>query len=203
MKTLLLALALLASVAHAGPRYDVDVIGGIDMEAMASAYIQLLDTKGPEVSVRINSPGGNPMAVLLFIDLARDAKVEKKMHVTCVATMMAASAAFLLLESDFCDVRQAEPATILLAHEASMRSGDAEKPNEMEDSQNFLRVLNRVLAAVIAPRIGMTVDGYLAWIAGHDRALAPDQALELGMLDRVALWLGHAGEKVTPVEPPN
>jgi len=193
IRAALAALLLLASPALAGPRYDVDVIGPMDGESLAGAYAQVLSAPGPEVSIRINSPGGSVFTTLLFIDLVRDRIAEKGLHTTCVVTAAAASAAALLLESGACMTRVAEPGSLLLFHGVSGGSGGTEQ--QQEDDVNFIRVLNRTLAAIIAPRIRMTVDAYLDWIRGHDRPVSSDVALELGMVDRVEVWAGHAAPK--------
>lgn len=200
MTKLLLTLSLILSTAcMAGTRYDVDVIGPMDGESLASAYEQLLGAPGPEVSIRINSPGGSVFTTLLFIDLVRDRKDEKHLHVTCVGTAVVASAAALLMESAACDDRQLEPGVMMLFHGVSTQSGGKEE--QVGDDLAFAHTLNRVLAAIIAPRIHMTVDAYLAWIAGHDRPVSSDLALELGMVDRVAVWEGHAAPKEEKPEP--
>ena len=189
--------AALALLLTAGPaRYDADVIGPITIESITATAIQMYAAAGPEVSVRINSPGGDPMAVLLFNDLMRDTKAERHLHVTCVGTMMVASAAAILLESDFCDVRVLEPATMVLFHGAAM--GTSGKSDSLEDDVAALRVLDRAIAALIAPRMHMTVDEYLAWIRGRDRWISPDVALELGYVDRVERWAGSAHPKADP-----
>lgn len=193
MKTLGAVVLLLTTGAAAGPRYDADLIGPVTIENVTSTAIQIYGAEGPEVSVRINSPGGDPLAILLFNDLMRDTKAERHLHITCVGTMMVASAAAILFESDFCDVRVLEPATMLLFHEAAMNSGG--KSGSLEEDAATLRVLDRAIAALIAPRLHMTVDEYLAWIRGHDRWVASDSALELGYCDRVEVWRGVAHPK--------
>lgn len=193
-RAVLAAVLLFATAAFAGtPRYDVDVIGPMEGESLAGSFAQLLSAPGPEVAMRINSPGGSVFTTLLFIDLARDEKAKRDLHVTCVGTVAVASAAALLFESEVCDVRVLEPATVVLFHGVSGSGGG--KQEEQEDNAAFTRALNRSLAMIIAPRLQMTVDAYLAWIAGRDRTLTSDVCVELHVADRVEVWRGHAAPK--------
>lgn len=190
------AAVLLLSTACLGAtqRYDADLIGPMDGENLASTYKQILDAPGPEVSLRINSPGGNLLTTMLFIDLVRDRKVEKKLHITCVGTGLVASAAAIVMESPVCDVRQLEPAAVMMFHEGYLSgTGPVDK-----NAKEFMRSLNFAVAALIAPRMGMSPEAYLSWIAdGVERWLTSPSALELKFVDVVAPWTATV-ERETP-----
>lgn len=165
-------------------RYDASVLGPMTDESLAATYDELASAPGPEVTLRINSPGGDSLATLLFIELVGDLKAQKGLHITCIGSTMVASAAAVLMESKVCDVRVLKPETVWLFHNGSLGevSGKAER---IEDELVLLRALNRAMASIIAPRIAMTVDEYLAWVGDRDRWLTPDVCQELGIVDRV------------------
>ncbi len=166
-------------------RYDASLMGPMDGNSLASTYKEILDAPGPEVSLRIHSPGGNLLLTLLFIDLVQDAKAEKHLHITCVGTGMVASAAAIVMESPVCDVRQMEPQAVLMFHEGYLSGGGPVKA----DDKAFMRSLNYAVAALIAPRMGLTPEAYLSWVAdGVERWLTSKLALEVGLVDRVAPW---------------
>jgi ATP-dependent protease ClpP protease subunit len=166
-------------------RYDVDLFGAMTGDSLAKTLDQLNSAQGPEVTFRISSPGGEAIATFVFIELAKDIKAAKGLHVTCVGTVMVASAAAILLESPVCDVRIIEPATVVLFHAAS--GGTRGKAGEQEDDLKLLQALNYMAAAMVAPRIGMTPEEYLSWIGDRDRWLSSAQCLERGIVDEVRL----------------
>lgn len=181
----MIAAALALLLTAGAPRYDVTLIGDMDGESLGGAMTQLMASPADRpVQFRIVSPGGNALATLVFIELATDVKQERGLHVVCTGSVMVASAAAILFESSVCDERVLAPATILLFHEAYYTSGPG-KEGEMDDANSFLRALNRALAYVVAGRLHMTVDQYLAWIRGRDRSVTADVAVELGYADRL------------------
>ena len=185
-RALFVALSLLTTTClGATQRYDASIIGTMDGETLAGAFKEILDAPGPEVSLRINSPGGNLLTTMLFIDLVRDRKAEKHLHVTCVGTGLVASAAAIVMESPVCDARQLEPAAVMMFHEGYLAGGGPVDKNAKE----FMRSLNFAVAALIAPRMGMSPEAYLSWIAdGVERWLTSPSALELKFVDVVAPW---------------
>lgn len=197
MRAVLVAVSLFLSTACWGAtqRYDASLIGPMDGETLAGTFKEILDAPGPEVSLRINSPGGNLLTTLLFIDLVRDRKVEKHLHVTCVGSGLVASAAAILMESEACDVRQLEPQAVMMFHEGYLTGGGPAKT----DDKAFMRSLNYSVAALIAPRMGMTPEAYLSWIAdGVERWLTSPYALELHFVDVVATWRGTVEKDAPP-----
>lgn len=130
--------------------------------------------------LRIASPGGNAIGTMVFIEIAKDLKHERGLRIICTGSVMVASAAAILFESEVCDERELEPGTILMFHAAYLTGG-----NGSEADTSMLRSLNRALAYIVAPRLGMTPDQYLEWIKGQDRWLPADLAVELGFADRL------------------
>lgn len=196
IRALFVALFLLSTACWgATQRYDASLIGPMDGESLAGTYKEILDAPGPEVSLRINSPGGNLLTTMLFIDLVRDRIVEKNLHITCVVTGMAASAAAIVLESPMCHERWMEPQAVLMFHEGYLAGGQG--PIKADDKA-FMASLNFAVAALIAPRMGMTPPAYLSWVAdGVERWLTSPLSLAVGFVDRVAVW-----ERTTEREAP-
>lgn len=176
---------LLATAMSVLPPPDAEVWGEMDGETLMVAESQLAAAmaKKHEVTLRISSPGGDGIATLLFIDKINDAKSRQHAHITCVGSVMVASAAAILFESPVCDSRVAEVATVFLWHE--VQSGAQGKPDHIEDELILLRALDRGIAEMIGPRMGMTADQYLAWIKNHDRWLVASEAKQRGYVDRL------------------
>lgn len=192
----LVAAVLLLSTACLGAtrRYDASVLGPMTGESLAATYKEILDAPGPEVSLELFSPGGSLIATLIFIDVVRDRKAEKHLHVTCVGTGIVASAAAILMESPVCDDRQMEPQAVLMFHEGYLSGGGPAK----KDDKEFMRSLNFAVAALIAPRMGLSPEAYLSWVAdGVERWVDSKQALAMHLVDRVALW-GSTVERELP-----
>ena len=175
--------ALLLATMPAKPLYTASVLGPMDGESLAHTFEQLIAAEGPEVTLRISSPGGEAITTLLFIEYVTELKANKGLHVTCVGTVMVASAAAILFESKVCDVRVLKPGTLVLFHEASTRAEG--KHRDLQETSELLNSINRAIAEIVAPRLLMTPDEYLGWIAGHDRWSTDETAVESHIADRV------------------
>jgi ATP-dependent protease ClpP protease subunit len=172
--------ALVLLLALASPRYDASLFGPLNAESLSATYNELAAApEGARVRMRIASPGGEAIPTLIWIEMAQDLKAARHLHVTCVGSVLVASAAALVLESAVCDERELNPGTILLFHQAYVLT------EIDEDQRDELRALNRALAWIIGPRVGMSPDAYLAWTNGRDRWLAADIAVGLGFADRL------------------
>lgn len=180
---ILAALAAVALSAVHPP--DVELIGEMDSALLENvqAHLAVAMVEKKDVTLRISSPGGDGIAMFLFIDQVLDMKARQHAKVTCVASIMAASAAAILLESPVCDRRAMTDATILLFH--GVRSGARGKTGDIDDELHLLKGLDRMVANMIAPRMGMTPDAYLAWIDRRDQWLTSDEARERRAVDEI------------------
>ena len=175
-------IAALFLLAAPSPRYDASIVGEMNGESLGGTMTQLLTAPVDRpVQLRIASPGGSAIATMVFIEMAKDLKHDRGLHVVCTGSVMVASAAALLFESPVCDERVLEPATIIMFHAAYLTGG-----NGSHADTSMLDSLNRALAFMVAKRLGMTPDQYLEWIKGQDRWLAADLAVQLGFADRLA-----------------
>jgi len=135
---------------------------------------------GATVPVLIDSPGGNAIATLVFLDLVRTEKEKRHLTLECSTGLLIMSAAAVIYEG-MCDVRHARPETLWLFHEVS---GTARgKADTIEDEITFARAIDHSLAVLVAPRLHMTPEQYLAWIKGRDRFLTTDQLKAIGGCD--------------------
>ncbi len=127
---------------------------------------------GATVPVLIDSPGGQVIPTLLFMDMVRVEKEKKHLTLECSAGLLVMSAAAAIYEG-MCDVRHARPETLFLFHE--MSGTVRGKADNIEDELAFSRALEHSLAVLVAPHLRMTPEQYLAWIKGRDRFLTTDQ----------------------------
>ena len=107
---------------------------------------------------------------------------------------MAASAAAIVLESPVCHERVMEPQAVLMFHEGYLRGGGPMKA----DDKAYMRSLNFAVAALIAPRMGLTPEQYLAWVAdGVERWMNGPFAQDFRFVDRVEVC-GKTSEVSSP-----
>jgi ATP-dependent Clp protease protease subunit len=155
---------------------EAKIVGEVSSDSLGEVLAVIEKAEGKPVHLYIDSPGGDAIATLEFIQAVK----RKHAVVVCDTGVMAASAASYIFEA-VCTVRHAAPETLWLFHgAASMGAG---KANEMEDKAKLMRVLNHTLAVLMAARIGMTVDQFIAWTDGHDRWLTTDELKAMGGAD--------------------
>lgn len=138
----------------------------------ADAFVaQMAACKGRPVVIEINSPGGS-----IFEALRMQKAIERHdMPVLCVVDGMAASAAFVTLQS--CDMRLMTDRSVLMAHAASVR-GVGGQSQELDNAARALNAIDRGMALHCAKRLDMSPDDYakrttggLEWWLGLEDAL--------------------------------
>ncbi len=184
-----LVAALLLATAPVSPspyNPDAEIVGAMDFDSLSKASDDLgaaVSAGKKDLTLRISSPGGEVLPTLLFVQMTRDMLERNGAHIMCVGDIMVASAAALLLESPVCSRRVVTTGTVLLFHGVRGQIGGTVR--EMEDEIQLYRDLDKTLASVIAPRLGMTEAAYLAMIDGHDVWWTPAEALAHGAVDEV------------------
>jgi ATP-dependent Clp protease protease subunit len=181
LKAIIAAIALtFCSAGAAKPAY-LHIQGEIDDE-MASGVNTLLESvpEGMPLVVVIDSPGGSVIAGFNIIESIRE-------HgpAMCVDSGMAASMAGLIFESPACTERVMRPMSLLHFHLPSTTvSGNVV---EIEKEKAFLTALTDSMYEMIARRAGIVVaDQIIARVrAGEDVIFTANQALSLGLCDRV------------------
>lgn len=132
-----------------------------------------------EVWFRINSPGGQITSGFTLID-----KIEELSRTTktvCVADHLAASMAFILLQT--CDERVMTKRTVLLAHE--VQGGETGNAHELRHEADMMDAFNRALAEIAAARMGMPVKEYLLKIYNRNWLFNWEDALKYNAVDRI------------------
>lgn len=156
---LFVSFAWASDVGPTGPLV-IRIRGGIDGSTLNQVEETLAKRKPNQpIVVQINSPGGEVGAGLFIIRAIREAG-----GATCEVQDIAASMAAIIFESPACNERIVEPNSILMWHGIS---GGAEGNTSKHESHVLsMRVVERALAEMIAPRMGLTVDQYLEATSG-------------------------------------
>lgn len=134
-----------------------------------------------ELTIRIDSPGGRVDYMLQIFDALRKAEHSgTKSRCEVVPDGMAASAAAMILEA--CTTRVMAPSARLLFHEAAVGGADGKK-GDLRRTADHLEDTDTRIATMLAWRLKMTAEQYLAWVTGHDRWLDAPGALQLHAID--------------------
>ena len=165
--------------------YDAILAGEINSKS-TKKFVEFIDASSEQkqVTVRITSQGGDAFAMLLMIQSIEDLKKQKHFKLVCVADIMAASAAFITLET-VCDIRLMTYRTMLLAHGVQGGDGDVGNIVTRKDDLHETEILEKAVSVAVAKRMGMTIEAYLAWIFGGNRWMGPEEAVENHAVDGI------------------
>jgi ATP-dependent Clp protease protease subunit len=154
------------------------------------AQLLFLAAEDPQrdISLYINSPGGSISAGLAILDTMRF--VEPDIVTICVG--QAASMAAVLLAAGAKGKRYSLPHSRILIHQPSM-SGLAGQATDIDIYAREILRMREVLNEILAGSTGQPVDK-VARDVDRDYIMAPEQALEYGMIDRVI-----TSRELTPV----
>lgn len=134
------------------------------------------------IVVNVDSYGGS----LRSAQAIGSAILESRVPVTCVVENLAASAAFIVLQS--CPRRVISPNARLLIHEARYRYPHGPMSIHEQASRMFEQhELNQALAKLQCFRMNISVDECHDRYWGRDWVLSPTEALELRAVDRIAV----------------
>ncbi len=169
----------------------VDVIDG---DSAGLFIAELGACAGRPVVVEINSPGGSVYAAL---------EIQKAIErhgapVVCVVDGMAASAAFVTLQS--CHIRAMSPRSVLMAHHASL-SGVSGQSQEMQNAADLLRAIDEAMIRHCAKRMGMGLPEFEAHVSGgREWWLALDASKVYNAID-LEMEVGEALELIRNRKP--
>lgn len=180
----MLALVVAAAVA-ASPLIPVGDFEGENIQMTADMVIEQLRGGERHLRFHIDSFGGSVFGGLRLIKLVNMARRELKVRTTCIVDGKAMSMGFVFLQAA-CDERVMTEGSVLLAHNGS--AGAQGTVEQMEETVDILKAINRALSTVCARRMGMSVQAFEAKIARGAWTMAWDEALKT-----------HAVEKVVPV----
>ncbi len=149
---------------------------GIDDDAAEALVDQFAACKGRRVALMINSPGGSLFAAQ---------KIQKAIEahdkpVLCVVDGMAASAAFVTLQS--CTSRYMTSRSVMMAHHASLTCKGQHQ--ELENCGEALRVVDEGMSRFCAKRMGMSYEEFDAHVsAGREWWFGLADGLKFHALD--------------------
>jgi ATP-dependent Clp protease protease subunit len=170
-------------VVELGQENFVRLVGEIE-DNSASRFIQELYTvsaKNLNVTVYIDSPGGDVLAGMRIIDAVQGLRaVRPGLRLQCYA-QTAASMAFIFLQTS-CDRRVVSAFSVLMSHQASL--GARGKAGEVESRLDLVRQVLELLDIRVAARLGMSVAAYRQTIV-NDWWLVGKNALEAKAADRL------------------
>lgn len=161
---------------------EVMVIGHIDAEAVNALIAQLLylkreDPEG-EITLYVNSPGGEVTSGLALYDVMRSIPCPLRM----VCTGIAASMASVLFVAG--DTREMLPHSRLMLHDPLISStgGSALELNAV--AEDLMRT-RQSMAEIYALHTGKTVEEIFE-VTSRDTYFTPERAIEFGLADTIA-----------------
>ena len=149
--------------------------------SVAAELVQARRQAATELVVRIDSPGGSLGDMMEIIK----AITATGLPTTCIVGDMAASAAFIILQSEACTVRVVRPYSILMAHSVrAVLSSSASAVELLEHAQDLER-MDRIVALRISARLELSPDAYLAKIRGKEWTVLGEDAITQRMADKI------------------
>ena len=144
---------------------------------------RLAELSGRDVTVWINSPGGDAFAGMCIYTMLK----ERNGKTTCKVAGIAASAASVILMAG--DEILLSPASMVMIHEGATVAIGREE--DMERAQAMLRAVNEAMADLYAARTGKSREEILGMM--HDETfMSPAKAIELGFADGI-MYQGEDG----------
>ena len=174
--SLILAILMFPLPSHSAQNI-INLTGEVD-DDMATMVVSKLNSMDGPVTIVINSPGGSVVAGLQIVSAIK----HYDGPTTCVIDGWGDSMAAVIEES--CTVREMESYSILMFHQGSLNIGRANS-HDLVEAQKALNAVDRAMANIVAPRLGLTVDEWLQLIDGHDIWWSADMALKSHAIDKV------------------
>ena len=154
----------------------------VNTETMAELMKELMcleqEAPGEEITLYINSPGGEVNAGLGVYDFIR--KMKSPVRTVCIG-MAASMGAILFLAGD---KREMYCHTQLMIHDPANAGNGYEKPGTLFERLEKLTEIRDVLCGIIAERTGKTA-GEIAEITKNDAYFKADEAVEFGLATAV------------------
>lgn len=167
------------------PNRAVYFEGEVTDESMAllANAIDAEHAKGSKnIMLVLNSPGGSVDAGFNFIMAVEKFKRGNQVEFTCVVDGMAASMMAVIFEA-VCDTRLMTKRSMLLFHGARIGPNGGGTQEILEENAEIIRVINEMMAAMVAPRMGMSEEAFLYRIKGRDWSLSWRDAIRAKAID--------------------
>lgn len=167
---------------------EVFLTGTIDAETMSALFMQILYlyriSPDKEITLYINSPGGEVSSGMAVVDLLR--MIKTPVRTICIGTA-ASMGALLFLAGD---KREMMPNSRLMIHDPSPGNGSFEgmKPAEIEEYLTRLKKLQESLGNLISERTGRTIEEILE-VTAKDTYFDPQEAIAFGLATAVVTSL--------------
>lgn len=181
---------LVCSVLHTPPnvcvsprQLELHGVSNTSAIALVLGLREAIELNESVVVLNIDSPGGSVTAGLGIINAMRAAQAAG-VKIICRVDGMAASMGAIILEAG-CSERHMTRGSQIMFHEPALRPFDGGKEGDYQRIANDLSDTNRRIATLIAWRMGMTADQYVAWVSGRDRWMDWAEALEKHAVDAV------------------
>lgn len=169
------AASLFAPVSIEGP------VDG-DMAERVAEQVKAAQLSGAKyLHVKINSPGGSVGAGLHIIETLR----KSGMPSLCEVDQLAASMAAVILESSGCSTRAVHAHSVVMFHQASVQLMGTYTQQTLEAAAAQVRAINKLMVALVAPRLGMTNEAFEKLIDGRELWLVGVEVQLLGAADYV------------------
>ena len=159
--------------------------GWLDICCPMDVSRALADANGEEVTLLVNSPGGDMTVGTEIYSLLR----RYSGRTVALVQGFAASAATLLLQG--ATVRQAEPGALICVHNPSLVAEGAYR--ELQGASDSARNAREAILDIYAQRSGAERSA-LGSLMNRDIWISAGQAVEYGLLDEVLAWDGPEDE---------
>ncbi len=153
-----------------------DAVTGATMDLLLKQlmYLEMTDP-GKEITLFINSPGGECLSGLAVLDYIRT--MSSPIRTVCTGTAASMGAILFLAGQK----REMLRHTNLMIHDPSTGGRlDGMKPHEIENTLNMLRDMQRTLIEIIAEASGKTEEE-IAGITKNDTFFSMKEALDFGL----------------------
>lgn len=164
--------------------FIVFVTGPIDMDVANTFVAQMLflENQDPDrdISVYINSPGGEVYSGIAMYDTIKHVKNE----VVTINVGLAASAATLLLLSGTKGKRYALPNSYTMIHQPLLSGGATGQATDVEIEAKHMVELKHILAQITADNVGKPVEEVLKDME-RDYWMSASETVKYGLIDKI------------------
>ncbi len=157
----------------------------IDADSMDALIKQILflhqSDPEKEITIYINSPGGEVQSGLAAYDLLR--LIEAPVTTVCIGQAASMAAILFLAGKDRIMLKD----SLLMIHDPAPASGDLKgmKPAELEEKLNDLKRTRDILCSIIAERSGETLDRIMEKTR-RDTFFSAEESLAFGLATKIA-----------------
>jgi len=167
---------------------EIFMADGVDEYSMNALFMQILylyrQDPDKEITIYINSPGGDVSSGMSVFDLIR--LIKTPVRTVCMGTAASMGAVLFLAG----DKREMLPSSKLMIHDPSPGGGSmaGRKPAELEEQLTRLKKTQEMLASLIAEKTGKGLDEILE-LTSKDTYFDAEEAVEFGLATSIVTEL--------------